>query len=355
VSKCYGGTVALQDCSLVIGRNEFVSLLGPSGSGKTTILRIVGGFISQDSGTVRIHGKDVTGQPPNKRPVNTVFQNYALFPHRTVVQNVLFPLEVTKVPRRERHERAAELLQLVGLAGAGDRPVTQLSGGQAQRVALARALASRPEVLLLDEPLSALDLKLRQAMQMELRRIQEQTSTTFVYVTHDQGEALAMSDRVVLLDRGRVVQDGPPQLLYDEPATPFASDFLGAANLILGTVTRAGDGSAELTSGELRITGRPTADFEAGQPAVLSVRPERVRIGAPAGQPSCQLRGTIRRVIFLGHLVRCQVEVAPEAVITAEATRDAAAGWEAGEQVIVAWHPQDALMMPGGSTGRPAP
>jgi spermidine/putrescine transport system ATP-binding protein len=344
VTKVYGGVTVLRECNLTIGQNEFVSLLGPSGSGKTTLLRIIGGFVAQDAGTVRIHGECVDGRPANKRPVNTVFQSYALFPHRTVLENVVFPLEMAKMPRAERNDRAGDLLKLVGLAGSEKKAVTKLSGGQAQRVALARALAAEPEVLLLDEPLNALDLKLRHAMQVELRRIHEETSTTFVFVTHDQGEALAMSDRVVLLSDGRIVQDGSPEDLYDHPATPFASDFLGSANLIEGTVTALDGDVAVVNRGHLAFTGLASAEMRVGERAVVSIRPERLRIDPPTAGGS-PLSGTITGTLFLGHLVRCQVRLADDLVISVEAGRDEAADWQSGQTVELGWRPEHARVM----------
>jgi ABC-type Fe3+/spermidine/putrescine transport system ATPase subunit len=345
VYKQYGRVAVLRKCSLSIERGQFLSLLGPSGSGKTTILRIIAGLVGQDEGTVRINGTCVDGRPPNKRPVNTVFQNYALFPHRTVLENVRFPLDVMKVRRSEGNDRANEMLRLVALSGVEKKSVTQLSGGQAQRVALARALAGRPEVLLLDEPLNALDLKLRQAMQSELRRIHDESGTTFIFVTHDQGEALAMSDRVVLLRDGEIVQDGTPQALYDHPRTPFASDFLGAANLVRGTVQGSGAGIVTLAAAGLELSGQATVPLKPGDDAVLSIRPERILVTPLGTDADAALSGTVRRTVFLGHLVRCVVELQPELVVTAEGSRDAAADWAEGARVAVEWSPGDALVM----------
>jgi len=253
IVKRFGTTMALNDCSLEVAAGEFVALLGPSGCGKTTLLRVIGGFLVQDAGRVFVHGQPMDGLPPNKRPVNTVFQTYALFPHKDVFGNIAFPLEVAKVPKTERADRVHEMLALMRLEALADRPVTKLSGGQSQRVALARALATRPKVLLLDEPLAALDLKLRKAMQLELRKIHEQLGTTFLYVTHDQEEALTMSDRIVLMRDGVMVQEGPPEAVYDRPANRFASDFLGEANLIDATVTGQSEAGVDLVANGIRF------------------------------------------------------------------------------------------------------
>ncbi len=236
ICKRFGRVCAVEECTLTVPRGAFVSLLGPSGCGKTTLLRLIGGFERQDGGTIRVHGDVVDGLPPNKRNVNTVFQGYALFPHKTVFDNVAFPLEIKRVPKAERRERVREMLALVRLEGMEQRRAAQLSGGQKQRVALARALVGRPEVLLFDEPLAALDLKLRKTMQFELRRIQRELRTTFLYVTHDQSEALTMSDQIVLMDGGQVVQEGGPVDLYERPSSVFASSFIGETNLLAGEV-----------------------------------------------------------------------------------------------------------------------
>src|SRR5690242_7480779 len=232
VSKRFGGHDAVRDVSLTIREGEFFSLLGPSGCGKTTTLRMVAGFELPDTGRIVLKGNDVTDVPANRRPVNMVFQQYALFPHMSVYDNVAFGLKVKHVPRSEHRERVAEMLRVVSLEGLDRRRARQLSGGQQQRVALARALVNRPAALLLDEPLGALDVKLRKQMQLELKRIQNTLGTTFVYVTHDQEEALAMSDRIAVMDAGRVEQLGTPREVYEQPATPFVADFIGSLNAV---------------------------------------------------------------------------------------------------------------------------
>src|SRR5438067_4627159 len=232
VSKRFGSHAAVDDVSLEIAEGEFFSLLGPSGCGKTTTLRMVAGFELPDAGRIVLKGNDVTEVPANRRPVNMVFQQYALFPHMSVYDNVAFGLKVKRVPRSEHSERVQEMLRVVSLEGLDRRRARQLSGGQQQRVALARALVNRPAALLLDEPLGALDVKLRKQMQLELKRIQSELGTTFVYVTHDQEEALAMSDRIAVMNRGRVEQIGAPREIYERPATAFVADFIGSLNAI---------------------------------------------------------------------------------------------------------------------------
>jgi spermidine/putrescine ABC transporter ATP-binding subunit len=346
VCKRFGSAVAVADCSLRVDRGEFVSLLGPSGCGKTTLLRIVGGFESQDSGSVSIHGRVVDRLPPNKRPVNMVFQRYALFPHKSVFENIAFPLELRDVGKKERAERVREMLELVRLPGVEERMPPQLSGGQAQRIALARALVARPEVLLLDEPLTALDLKLRKAMQLELRRIQEELGTTFLYVTHDQEEALTMSDRILLMNEGRIVQEGDPAAIYERPSTVFASHFIGEANLLRGVVESVDGADARLRVGSLALTAASTT-VTPGQEATVSVRPERMKI-APAGGRSPGdnvVPGVLVRRIFLGNLVRWLVEIEPDVVLMVE-TGAGGDELEEGERVEVSWRKEASIVLP---------
>ena len=311
-------------------------------------MRIVGGFLEPDDGQVLVGDERMDGRPPNKRPVNTVFQSYALFPHKNVFENVAFPLEVAKVDKAERADRVREMLGLVRLGGFEDRGVGELSGGQAQRVALARALVGDPEVLLLDEPLAALDLKLRKTMQLELRRIHDRLGTTFVYVTHDQEEALAMSDRIVLMNDGRIVQVGDPRSIYDRPVDAFASDFIGEANLI--PVRSAGAAEGGLL--RLEVQGREVRaeagaiDASPGRDLMLSLRPERIRIGD--GLAANRLEGEIERVIFLGHTVRVLVRIGGDAVITAELPRREGDLLEVGANTGVEWDPGDGVLLEGG-------
>ena len=290
VSCAFGATLAVDRVSLEVREGEFFTLLGPSGSGKTTCLRMIGGFQFPTRGRVLIHGVDATRLPPYARDVNTVFQDYALFPHMNVRDNIAYGLMVRGVDKAGRYRRADEMLELVHLPGTGARRPSELSGGQRQRVALARALINRPRVLLLDEPLGALDLKLRESMQVELKALQRQVGITFVFVTHDQQEALSMSDRVCVFDRGRVEQIGTPEEVYDRPATRFVAGFVGAGNLLEGAQAR-------------RI---------AGVDAAVMLRAERIAIaplGAPpvAGQRS--VPGTVKEVEYLGAFIRYIVDV----------------------------------------------
>ena len=274
---------AVDGVDLEIGAGEFFTLLGPSGSGKTTVLRMIGGFTLPTAGRILIGGQDVTQQPPYARPVNTVFQDYALFPHMSVRDNVAYPLMVRKTPRAAREARADELLALVQLPGVGDRRPAQLSGGQRQRVALARALISQPQLLLLDEPLGALDLKLREQMQSELKALQRRLGITFLFITHDQHEALSMSDRIGVFNQGRLEQVATPQQIYDAPATRFVAQFVGAANVLDGAVAQ-------------RLTGQ----------ACAMLRPERITVGGPA---QARASGTVSEVQFFGSFTRLRVDL----------------------------------------------
>jgi putative spermidine/putrescine transport system ATP-binding protein len=289
VSRHFGEVKALDQVSLDICDGEFFSMLGPSGSGKTTCLRLIAGFDQPTSGSIRLHNKEVVGVPPYDRDVNTVFQDYALFPHMTVAENVGYGLMVKKVPRQERERRVQEMLELVRLPDVGKRRPNQLSGGQRQRIALARALINHPSVLLLDEPLGALDLKLRQQMQIELKTIQQQVGITFIFVTHDQEEALTMSDRLAVFSQGKIEQVGTPAEVYESPATSFVAGFVGVSNIIHGALAR-------------QIAG-----FEA-----FSVRPEKIRLcspEAPIPADSFSASGMIRDVVYLGVNTRYLVEL----------------------------------------------
>src|SRR4051812_45452254 len=274
VRKLYGDVVAVDGIDLDIRSGEFFTLLGPSGSGKTTCLRMIAGFERPDDGRIELAGDDVSRLPPAERDVNTVFQDYALFPHMSVGDNVAYGLKVKKVARAERAERVVDALKMVRLEGYGDRRPSQLSGGQRQRVALARALVNRPRVLLLDEPLGALDLKLRQQLQVELKRIQQEVGITFVYVTHDQDEALTMSDRIAVMDGGRVLQVGTPRDVYEEPGSRFVAGFVGVSNLLELPVERSDGGALTLTLGpDDAVSG--AGDGRPGATAVVTIRPER--------------------------------------------------------------------------------
>ena len=283
VVKRFGSFTAVQGLNLSIPEGEFFSFLGPSGCGKTTILRMVSGFIPPSEGEIRLAGRSLAGFPPNRRPTALIFQNLALFPLMTVEQNIAFGLEVRGMPAPARRRKVEEMLDLIALPGFAGRRIDELSGGQKQRVAIARALAVEPKVLLLDEPLSALDLKLRQHMRSELRQIQRRTGITFIYITHDQGEALAMSDRVAVMSQGRVEQVGVSSDIYDHPATAFVASFVGENNLFRGKVTARRNGQAQIATSFGPLTGLNPHKLEVGEDAFLFVRPERLRLERPAG------------------------------------------------------------------------
>jgi putative spermidine/putrescine transport system ATP-binding protein len=310
VRKLYGDVVAVDGVDLEIRSGEFFTLLGPSGSGKTTCLRMIAGFERPDAGRIELAGEDVSRLPPTERDVNTVFQDYALFPHMSVGDNVAYGLKVKKVAKAERAQRVEEALAMVRLEGYADRRPSQLSGGQRQRVALARALVNRPRVLLLDEPLGALDLKLRQQLQVELKRIQNEVGITFVYVTHDQDEALTMSDRIAVMDGGHVLQVGSPRDVYEEPGSRFVAGFVGVSNLLeLPVESSAGDvltlrlGEGDSVSGE-RKGGAPE-----GSVAVVTIRPERIALESDSSGDSCHARGKVKESLYAGPTSRFVVEL----------------------------------------------
>ncbi len=321
--KRYGDVVALAGVVLVVRAGEFFTLLGPSGSGKTTLLRLIAGFERPDGGRIELGGRDVTQVPPYARNVNTVFQDYALFPHMTVAQNIEYGLRVRHVPKAERRVKVGRALVMVRLPGLGGRKPAQLSGGQRQRVALARAIVNEPEVLLLDEPLGALDLKLRQEMQLELQRVQRQVGITFVYVTHDQEEALTMSDRIAVLSHGGIEQIGAPAEVYERPRTAFVAGFIGVSNLI------ERDGHT------------------------ITVRPEKITL-LEDGQPDLPgthvESGQIQDVIYAGVLTRYVVDLdgGGELVVTRQNTEVPAAGDRRGGRVRIAWRPEQAFTIPSG-------
>jgi spermidine/putrescine transport system ATP-binding protein len=316
--KSFDGVPAVTGIDLDIPAGQFYSLLGASGCGKTTTLRMIAGFEKPDSGRIELDGRDVAGDPPNRRPVNTVFQTYALFPFMTVWDNVAFGLRYQKAPKDETKRRVGEALDLVQMGNFAKRRPAQLSGGQQQRVALARALVLRPRVLLLDEPLGALDAKLRKQLQLELRAVQREVGITFVYVTHDQEEALTMSDQIAVLAEGRVEQIGPPQEIYSAPATTFVASFLGAANIFDADVLELSGSSAVCSAMDTRLAAVVDGTARTG-PAAIVIRPERIALqdaSAPVSHGHNAISGTVSEVVYLGSSTQVHVDVgAPSALI----------------------------------------
>jgi len=301
---------ALDDVSIEVRSNEFLTLLGPSGCGKTTLLNCIAGFEDLDGGDLILDGRSLRSVPAHRRPFNTVFQNYALFPHMTVNQNVGYGLDVARVTRAERDRRVAETLALVGLTGFGGRRPAQLSGGQQQRVALARSLVLKPKVLLLDEPLSALDRKMREAMQIELKSLQHSVGITFIFVTHDQEEALAMSDRIAVLANGKLQQLGTPTEIYDRPANEFVANFVGTSNLFTGKVVERNGPDLTIETANGRRLRAQSNRFGLGDRVRLVLRPEHLRIVGPqGGDADCIIGGRVVDAVFLGSVVQVHVDV----------------------------------------------
>jgi len=343
VTKRFGDVTAVDGMNLEIRDGEFFSLLGPSGCGKTTTLRMIAGFEYPTEGSVRIQGREMGLEPPNRRPVNTVFQSYALFPHMTVAENVGFGLKMRGVGRSEIAERVARALDQVQLAHRSDARPSQLSGGQQQRVALARALVNEPAVLLLDEPLGALDLKLRQAMQVELKELQERVGITFVYVTHDQEEALTMSDRIGVMNEGRLLQVGEPEAIYERPTSRFVADFIGHINLV--TAECAGSGTVRIGEGaEVAVPGVQGS----GGKVTIALRPERLHLTAPdADIPAGanRLRGVVRRRVYHGDGFTYEVAVAGTVLEVRTENTPGLVRYEAGSDVDVYWDPSAANLV----------
>jgi spermidine/putrescine transport system ATP-binding protein len=350
VRKSFGRVEAVRGVSLDIHEGEFLTLLGPSGCGKTTTLRMIAGFQEPDAGRILLRGRDVVGVPPNKREVNMVFQHYALFPHMTVGDNVGYGLKLRKVPKADRRERVRAMLAIVRLEGFEGRKPGQLSGGQQQRVALARALVNEPAALLLDEPLGALDVKLRKQMQLELKAIQHEMGTTFVYVTHDQEEALLMSDRIAVMNQGVVEQIGTPREIYERPATAFVADFVGVLNAVEVRVDEVRDLTAVMRLGDgQRVEVPVPTGASVGQRLMAAVRPERVRIAPPDASDAragSRLEGEVALVIYLGTLTQIHVDTKLGARLIAHRLSDESADdVREGERVVVSWDPSDTSVL----------
>ena len=338
ICKQYGGFGAVKSVSLEVRQGEFVTLLGPSGSGKTTTLMMIAGFVDPSSGRIYVDGRDVTEAPPHRRNIGMVFQNYALFPHLTVFKNVAFPLDVRKLPGAEVRARTMEALDIVKLADLGDRYPTQLSGGQQQRVALARAIVFRPPLLLMDEPLGALDKKLREHMQIELLKIQDRLGVTVIYVTHDQEEALVMSDRVVVMADGVIQQIGRPDELYRRPGNRFVADFVGETNILEGRVTGEGSMPTLAIAPGVQVRAPSNRSWKGGERAFLILRPECVRIGLRAESCANRLEGAIERVIYVGDVSRVLIALPSGQTLIAKVQNSGDAGvGEVGDVVCVGW------------------
>ena len=347
VVKTYGGQTAVDRVSLNVNAGEFVTLLGASGSGKTTTLMMIAGFVSPDAGEIRIAGKDISRLPPEKRGLGVVFQSYALFPHYTVYENIAFPLRLRNTGAAELDRKVKEVLSLVDLSAYGDRRISQLSGGQQQRVALARAIVFAPPVLLMDEPLGALDRKLRDQLQIEIKRIQRELGVTVVYVTHDQEEALSMSDRIAIMSGGRIAQLGTPDEVYERPQSPFVASFLGESNFINVRPVSANGKIADVVCTDdesLRFSGVLAEDARNAQSLVAMIRPEALGIGRSGATNT--IRGTVRQREFLGASVRLFVNC-PCGELTVRSSRlDLDPAITPGSPVDLSWKVEDTLLFP---------
>ena len=346
VSKAFQDVAAVDGVTFEVRRGEFYSLLGPSGCGKTTTLRLVAGFERPDAGRILLRGTDVTATPPNRRNVNTVFQHYALFPHLSVADNVAYGLRQRSTPKAEASERFERALATVRLGELRDRYPRELSGGQQQRVALARALVNEPAVLLLDEPLAALDLKLRRAMQIELKALQERVGIAFLYVTHDQEEALTLSDRIAVMNHGHILQEGTPEEIYEHPRSRFVADFIGQTNFFVGTVEATGAVTVVRDEDGRVLRCAPSDWARRGTRVAVTVRPEKVGPADPS-TPN-RMEGLLERVTYLGDLVQYHilVEGGKELVCQRQNDRsDPAAAWRVGESVEVGWSEASALVL----------
>jgi putative spermidine/putrescine transport system ATP-binding protein len=350
ISKRYGSLTAVADLSLQLAKGEFLSLLGPSGSGKTTTLTVIAGLLQPTAGEILLEGRPITPLPPYKRNIGVVFQNYALFPHMTVAKNIAFPLTMRGMGRGEIAARVRKVLELVGLPDHGGRYSRQLSGGQQQRVALARAMVFEPPILLMDEPLGALDKKLREQMQLEIKRLHGELSMSIIYVTHDQEEALVMSDRIAVFNLGRLEQVGTPTQLYERPATRFVAEFIGESNIFPGVAGATADGFGVLEQAGMRLRAVATRPLAAGARAVVSVRPERIALQAgdpPAGVENA-IGGRVRDVIYLGNSRKYVIRTGAghEVVSLQQARSGSEPGFELGAAVSLRWQAEDATVLP---------
>lgn len=348
VTKKFGEFVAVDGASFAIPKGEFFSLLGPSGCGKTTIMRMISGFGQQTSGEIRIAGRDMAGIKPYQRPTNLVFQHLALFPHMTVARNIAFGLEMAGETRSTILTKVSDALDLVQLQGYADRRINQLSGGQKQRVAIARALVKRPTVLLLDEPLGALDLKLREQMQIELKRIQREAGATFIYVTHDQREAITMSDKIAVINRGRIEQIDTASAIYERPRTLFVAGFIGDTNLLQGRLAGVDSGLGVVEIGTSQIRVPLNFEATAGDAISLSIRPEHLHLNPPLEGASNTVSARVEDVIYLGSLSHYRLVLNGGTVLTAEVQNRSKVSVNRGDTASVSWQPEDAIAFPVG-------
>lgn len=345
--KAFGSFVALDDINLAIEQGEILTLLGPSGCGKTTLMRLIAGFERLTSGAIRVNGADVASIPPERRPVNMVFQRYALFPHLDVFENVAFGLKVKGLKKAEVSERVQRMLNIVQLDSLANRYIDELSGGQCQRVALARALVNEPKVLLLDEPLAALDLKIRQHMLAEMKRIHAETGATFIYVTHDQDEAMILSDRVVLMEKGRIVQIDRPEDMYARPKTLFAAKFLGETNLFETAIADAGrNGTVSKTASGLNFVSRNMAGRKAGDRVIVSIRPESFSFVNNAEGSSQAAQGSVEDVVFIGSRSFYTIRLDDEAKVRIQVQRNGRMTLPAvGNRTTIYWDTDNVVML----------
>jgi putative spermidine/putrescine transport system ATP-binding protein len=350
LTKWFGSVCAVDDVNFEVQPGEFITLLGPSGSGKTTTLRMVAGFMAPSSGRIEVDGRDITGVPPYRRDLGMVFQNYALFPHMTAAQNVAFPLQMRRISKKDAAQRVDRALALVHLEGLGHRYPRELSGGQQQRVALARAIVFEPRMLLMDEPLGALDKKLRESLQVELKRLHADLGITVLYVTHDQNEALVLSDRIAIFHRGRIEQSGTGEELYETPASVFVADFIGESNFFRGTFDLTDAPAVVVPGGRLCASAvAPGEHIQPGDPAVLVVRPEKIEITAGGAQSDAGfdvLPGRIRELTYLGSSLRYEVDVPGQTIVATVPAGNPATVHQRGADVAVRWRAAHAVIVP---------
>lgn len=348
LSKHFGEVIAVDEVSLRIEAGKFFSILGPSGCGKTTMLRMIAGFEKPLSGEVLIDGEVVNGKPPFLRNVNTVFQSYALFPHLNVYENIAFGLKMKKLSSKETKKRVEESLEMIELPNYGRRKISEISGGEKQRVALARALVNRPSILLLDEPLAALDLKLRKQMQLELKSLQREVGITFVYVTHDQGEALAMSDRIAVMNKGKLHQVGTPEEIYERPNDPFVADFIGLSNFLTGRVIKVGQ-TVEVDLDSLLVKGSDNKDKFVGSQVTIAIRPEKIKLSKSAN-PSIPnwFECVIEDMVYFGTSTQYTVSLKNDLKLIVHQQNDALpsiSSYKIGDQLYVYWNPESVMIL----------